>query len=85
MDRRRKNPRIFNILLAILCIVVFAGFAAFLLWNRQDVAQETARLQELAQEQQMEERADRQNKTDAAAKTRSPRMASLKQRAETRA
>lgn len=67
MDRRRKNPRIFNILLAILCIVVFAGFIAFLLWNRQDVAQETARLQELAQEQQMEERADRQNQTDAAA------------------
>ena len=67
MDRRRKNPRIFNILLAILCIVVFAGFAAFLLWNRQDVAQETARLQELAQEQQMEERAERQNQTDAAA------------------
>ena len=67
MDRRRKNPRIFNILLAILCIVVFAGFAAFLLWNRQDVAQETTRLQELAQEQQMEERAERQNQTDAAA------------------
>lgn len=67
MDRRRKNPRIFNILLAILCIVVFAGFAVFLLWNRQDVAQETARLQELAQEQQMEERAERQNQTDAAA------------------
>lgn len=66
MDRRRKNPRIFNILLAILCVVVFAGFAAFLLWNRQDVAQETARLQQLAQEQQMEERAERQNQTDAA-------------------
>lgn len=63
MDRRRKNPRIFNILLAILCVAVFVGFAGFLLWNRRDVAQETARLQELAQEQQVQERAERQGQT----------------------
>lgn len=60
MDRRRKNPKLFNIFLAVLCVAVFAGLVGFLLWNRQQVARETVRLEELAQEQQDQERARRQ-------------------------
>ena len=50
----RKNPFLLNLLLAVVCIVLFAAIAVFLVWNHRAEAKTSADLQVIAKQQEAE-------------------------------
>lgn len=53
--KNRRNPFLLNLLLAVVCLVLFAALAVFLLWNHRTETQTSADLQALAEKQVQEE------------------------------
>lgn len=66
MDNRRKNPILFNVLLVLVCILLFAVLAGVLIWNHKSEAQEKARLEAISQSETQGGQQEPEQETDTA-------------------